>query len=427
MMQGTPSVLHLSTFDISGGASRAAYRLHVGLRRLDLSSRMLVRHKASDDPDVLLSPRQPEASWHRIWRKATPYLDDLPRHLLRTQAITPISPAWLPSPIAHDVRHAAPDIVNLHWICGGFATPESLPRMKCPLVWTLHDEWAFCGGEHYTESENRFREGYRTENRPKNEGGLDVDRWVWTRKQRAYRRIERLVAVAPSRWLATRAKESALLGKRRVEHIPYGIDAGRFQPIERTVARRLLGLREDSRIVLFGTFGGINNPRKGFDLVATALHHLAAAGRATGIELVIFGSGAEGAPIASAVPTRSLGMLHDDVSLALVYAAADVYVTAATADNLPLTVMEAMACGTPVAAVAVGGMADLVHDGETGRLVAGREPELLGEAIHWVLEDEERRRRLGDAARAMILRDFTLELQAKRYAALYGEVIAGRC
>ena len=120
-------------------------------------------------------------------------------------------------------------------------------------------------------------------------------------------------------------------------------------------------------------------------------------------------------------------MLHDDVSLVLVYAAADLYVAAATADNLPLTVMEAMACGTPVAAVAVGGMADLVRDGETGRLVAGREPELLGEAIHWILEDEERRQRLGDAARAMILRDFALELQAKRYAALYDDVIAGRC
>jgi glycosyltransferase involved in cell wall biosynthesis len=417
------TVLHLSTYDITGGASRAAYRLHDGLRQLGVTSRMLVRQKASDDPDVLLAARAPEAGWHRAWRKAAPYLDDPPRRLLRTGNVTPISPAWLPGPTAQDVRRLAPAIVNLHWICGGFVAPENLPGVRAPIVWTLHDQWAFCGGEHYTGDDRRFQAGYCADNRPADEGGIDVNRWVWHRKRRAYARIERLIAVAPSRWLKDLAATSLLLGDRPIVHIPYGIDHRRFQPIDRSLARNLLGLPQDRRIILFGAFGGINNPRKDFQLLAAALRAGAAAGEFKGSELVIFGSGAEGVAPEIGVPVRSLGVLHDDISLALTYSAADVYVATTTADNLPLSVMEAMACGTPVAGVAIGGMADLVRDGETGRLVE-REPAALAAALGWMLADRERLARLGATARTVIENEFTSERQAAQYRALYQELIA---
>jgi glycosyltransferase involved in cell wall biosynthesis len=415
------SVLHLSTYDITGGAARAAYRLHAGLRELGVPSRMLVRHKASDDPDVLLAARAPEPSWHRAWRKAAPYLDDMPRRLLRTGNVTPISPSWLPGPTARDVRQLAPAVVNLHWICGGFVAPEALAKIRAPMVWTLHDQWAFCGGEHYTGDDRRFQTGYGADNRPADESGIDVNRWIWKRKRRAYPRIERLVVVAPSRWLKDLAATSLLLGGRRIVHIPYGIDHRRFQPIERPLARRLLGLAPDRRIILFGAFGGINNPRKDFQLLATALR-AAAAGELANAELVIFGSGAAGIASDIGIPVRSLGVLHDDVSLALAYSAADLYVATTTADNLPLSVIEAMACGTPVVGVAVGGMADLVRDGETGRLVE-RAPAALAQALAWMLSDRERLARLGVVARGVIEKEFTSEHQAARYRELYRELV----
>jgi glycosyltransferase involved in cell wall biosynthesis len=425
-MTAVQSILHLSTYDIVGGASRAAYRLHTGLRQQGIASRMLVREKASDDPDVLVATEHPEPILHRAWRKIAPYLDEVPRPLVRTNNITPISPAWLPGPTARDVRRAAPSLVNLHWVCGGFLTPESLVRLGTPLVWTLHDQWAFCGGEHYTEEDRRFAEGYRSDNRAVGEGGLDVNRWIWARKRRAYRRVERLAAVAPSRWIADLARKSILLADRRVEHIPYGIDSSRFHPIDRDIARDILGLPRERRFVLFGAFGGINNPRKGFSLLASALRHLASDGRGGDLELIIFGSGADDVPINVGIPARSMGVLHDDISLALIYAAADVYVATSSADNLPLTVMEAMACGIPVIGVAVGGMADIVKDGETGRLITSRDPATLAQALEWVLADESRRRRLGVAARALIEREYTLARQATRYAALYQQLTAVR-
>jgi glycosyltransferase involved in cell wall biosynthesis len=419
------TVLHLSTYDITGGASRAAYRLHTGLRQLGVPSRMQVRQKASDDPDVLMAARRPEATWHRAWRKAAPYLDDIPRRLLRTSNVTPISPAWLPGPVAGDIRRLAPAIVNLHWICGGFMAPENLSRMRAPIVWTLHDQWAFCGGEHYTGDDRRFQEGYRSDNRPADESGVDVNRWVWNRKRRSYSRIDHLVAVAPSRWLKELASTSLLLRDRRIVHIPYGIDHRRFQPIDRLLARHLLGLVPDRRIILFGAFGGINNPRKDFKLLAAALRAGAADGQFKDTELVIFGSGAEGVAPDVGIPARSLGVLHDDISLALVYSAADVYVATTTADNLPLSVMEAMACGTPVVGVAVGGMEDLVRDGETGRLVE-RDPAALESALTWMLADDDRRVRLGATARAVIEREFTSEHQATQYLALYQEIVGNQ-
>jgi glycosyltransferase involved in cell wall biosynthesis len=293
-------------------------------------------------------------------------------------------------------------------------------------VWTLHDQWAFCGGEHYTEEDRRFAEGYRSDNRAAGEGGLDINRWIWARKRRAYRRVERLAAVAPSRWIADLARKSILLADRRVEHIPYGIDSSRFHPIDRDIARDILGLPRERRFVLFGAFGGINNPRKGFSLLASALRHLASDGRGGDLELIIFGSGADDVPINVGIPARSMGVLHDDISLALIYAAADVYVATSSADNLPLTVMEAMACGIPVIGVAVGGMADIVKDGETGRLITSRDPATLAQALEWVLADEPRRRRLGVAARALIEREYTLARQATRYAALYQQLTAVR-
>jgi glycosyltransferase involved in cell wall biosynthesis len=256
-------ILHLSTYDIVGGASRAAWRLHEGLRRIGVESRMLVRTKAGDDPDVVLATTAPEGFLHRSWRKVAPYLDDLPRPLLRTENVTPISPAWVPGPTAADVARAAPDIVNLHWVCGGFVRPEALPRLGAPIVWTLHDEWAFSGGDHFAAGSVRWREGYAPGNRPRGESGLDVNRWVWNRKRGAYRAIRRLAVAAPSRWLAARARESVLLQGRRIAHIPYGVDAARFHPVEKPLARCLLGLPADRNLVLFGAFGAAANPRKG--------------------------------------------------------------------------------------------------------------------------------------------------------------------
>jgi glycosyltransferase involved in cell wall biosynthesis len=406
-------VLHLSTYDIVGGASRAAWRLHDGLRRIGVGSHMLVRSKASDDPDVLLATAAPERFLHRTWRKLAPHLDDLPRPLLRTANVTPISPAWVPGPTASDVNRAAPDIVNLHWVCGGFVRPEALPRIRAPIVWTLHDEWAFSGGDHYAAGSTRWRDGYESGNRPPGEGGVDVNRWVWARKRRAYAKIARLTIVAPSRWLAARARESALLGDRKVELVPYGVDSARFRPVEKAIARRLLGLPPSRPLVLFGAFGGAANPRKGYDRLAQTL-----AGR--DVDLVVFGGHVPDGP----VRVHGLGRLHDDVALCLAYAAADVFVSTASEDNLPLTIMESMASGTPVVAFDVGGVADLVEDHVNGRHVPMGDAAALGAALDWILADDTRRQALGGAARRTIEMGFTMEHQARAYARLYEDMVA---
>jgi glycosyltransferase involved in cell wall biosynthesis len=420
------SVLHLSTYDIVGGAARAAYRLHEGLRTSGVSSRMLVREKHSDDPDVLLAASQPEARLHRAWRKAAPYLDAVLARWTRSDNPTPISPSWLPGPTRDDVRALAPDVVNLHWICGGFVRPEAIAGIAQPIVWTLHDQWAFCGAEHYTRACSRFREGYRHGNRPSGETGLDVNRWVWSRKRRAYRKVGDIAFVAPSTWLTRLATESVLLRGRQVVTIPYGIDHETFRPIDKALAREILRLPGNTCLILFGAFGGLGNPRKGFPAFATAVRDMASRIPAATAEVVIFGSSLGAKPPDLGMPIRSLGYLADSTTLALAYSAADVFVTTASEDNLPLTVMESMACGTPVIGFDVGGVGDLVRTQDTGWLVPAGDVARLATALKEAVTEDEHRRNLGRNARALIASGFTLAHQSEQYRRLYGEMLERR-
>jgi glycosyltransferase involved in cell wall biosynthesis len=426
MTPDSVSVLHITTYDIVGGAARAAYRLHEGLRVSGVKSRMLVREKHSDDPDVLLASTQPEAGAHRAWRKAAPYLDPLVARWTRSGNPTPISPAWLPGPTKDDVHRLQPDVVNLHWVCGGFVRPEAIGRIVRPMVWTMHDQWAFCGGEHYTGACRRFRDGYARHNRPPGETGPDVNRWVWERKRRSYGKTGDIAFVAPSRWLTRLAAESVLLRGRRVQTIPYGIDHETFRPIDRTRAREILRLPEKKLLILFGAFGGMGNPRKGFPSFAAAVREMTGVIGADIAEVVIFGSSLGANPPDIGSPLRSLGYLSDSTTLALAYSAADVFVTTASEDNLPLTVMESMACGTPVIGFDVGGVGDLVQTGTTGWLVPAGDVARLAAALKEATTNDDLRQRLGHGARAHIVNGFTLAHQSENYQKLYREMLERR-
>jgi len=236
------------------------------------------------------------------------------------------------------------------------------------------------------------------------------------RKARAFENLD-LTIVAPSRWLAGMARRSSLFSHRRIEIIPNGLDLSRYKPIDRKAAREYLDLPVGGSVLLFGAHW-LADPRKGADLLCTALERLSVP-----CTLLTFGQGR--LPVTSPRVTQvfSLGTLADDISLALAYSAADAFLCPSREDNLPNTVAEALACGTPCVAFDVNGLPDMIEHQRTGWLARPFEAADFARGIEWVLShpDPESLRRL---ARQKALSEYDLTLAADRYAALYGELLA---
>ncbi|MBO3460959.1 glycosyltransferase family 4 protein [Aetokthonos hydrillicola Thurmond2011] len=411
------NVLHLSSFDINGGAARAAYRLHQGLLNKNVTSRMLVLEKYSRDNSIL----EPRTKLSQGIARAKITFDALPLKLYRQQKNTLLSLQWLPDTVAHKVRKLNPDIINLHWISGGFMQIETLAKLNRPLVFTLHDMWAFTGGCHYSGNCDRYTAscGFCPELDSNHQ--CDLSHWVWRRKAKAWRKLN-LTIVAISSWIAKCASSSSLFKDLRIEIIPNGLNTNTYRPLNKEAARQLLGLPKDKRLVLFGALNATSDHRKGFHLLQSALQNLSRSRWRDMIELAVFGSSQPNNPIDQGLKARYLGQLNDDISLACVYSAADVMVVPSIQEAFGQTASEALACATPVVAFNSTGLIDIVEHQRNGYLAKPFEVDDLAQGIAWVLENEERYQKLSHYARHKAEQQFTLETQASRYLALFNEI-----
>lgn len=407
------NVLHLSTSDVDNGGARAAYRLHQGLRSLGCPSQMLVRAKFSSDPTVT-AERSPLT-------KLAPPLSELPLRLYPKQQGM-FSPQWFPDVLAAKTAELNPDVINLHWVCNGYLRIETLAQFKQPLVWTMHDMWPFTGGCHYSQDCDRYKTSCGSCPQLQSERSWDLSRWVWQRKAKAWRNAN-LTIVASSQWMADCVRASSLFRDRRVEVIPCCLDTEKYKPTNRQFARELLNLPQDKQLVLFGAIGGTSDRRKGFHLLQPALQQLSKAGWHDAIELVVFGGSQPEQPIDLGFKSHYIGRLSDDITLALVYSAADVMIVPSIQEAFGQTASESLSCGTPVVAFNATGLKDVVDHKKTGYLATPFGVEDLAKGITWVLEDQERYQKLRFQSREEGLRKFSAELQAHRYLRLYEEIL----
>ncbi|MCX7978627.1 MAG: glycosyltransferase, partial [Bdellovibrionaceae bacterium] len=305
-----------------------------------------------------------------------------------------------------------------HWVQGEMLSIGAIAKLSSssiPIVWTLHDMWAFCGAEHYAE-DFRWRDGYNSDNRPKHERGIDLNRWVWIKKKK----WKKMQIITPSRWLADCAKNSALMKDWPVIHLPNAIDLDFWSPIEKTKAKELLGVSLRKKVILFGAAGGTRDPRKGFDLLLEALKFAAERLSKDEVEILIFGSGDCGfIGEILGIRTRFLGKLSDELSLKVAYNAADVFVMPSRQDNLPNTVVESLSCGTPVVGFAIGGIPDLVEHKKNGFIATPFDTQEFGSGISWILEDRERHINLQIEARRVAVEKLDQTKVAKKILALY--------
>lgn len=407
-----PLILNVS--DIEGGAARAAYRLHTGLKQIGVNSRMLVGLKRSDDASVI----GPVSKWGKGMGIIGPTLDGLPLQLYRERESTTFYPAFLPEGVVKKVKSIKSDIIHLHWVCGGFLRIESLQRFQKPIIWTLHDMWAFTGGCHYAGACEGYKRHCGQCPQLGSNSKYDISWWTWRRKAKSWDGLN-LTVVAPSTWMKNCVQESSLMKNACVEIIPNGLDTSRYRPMNRTLARSLLGLSEDKNLILFGAMKATIDQRKGFQFLLPSLKGLVRSGMSRQAELVVFGSSKPANPPEFGFRTHYMGRFHDDISISLIYAACDVFVAPSTEDNLSNTVMESLACGTPCVAFNIGGMPDMIEHEKNGYLAQPFDTVDLSDGIAWVLADRERWKVLSRGARQKVEREFDIRTVAKKYVELY--------
>lgn len=412
MAKSRPRVALVAAAANRGGAHIAALRLHRGLLQADADSRFLAGVVEAGGEHA----GPPSTDWQRLLWKVRSRTGRWLATSLSPRAEGMQSLNLLPSKLAARLHAPDLDLVHLHWVNNELLSIEQIGRIRHPMVWSLHDMWAFCGSEHYLADPSAYLGPPGTVPAP---GPSKAARWTWNRKRRAWASLQPII-VAPSRWLGDLAARSRLLGHLPVEIVPYGLDLDCFRPPPPSA----VGLPRPVRIV-FGAAGGTADPRKGFDLFSAAIGRLANVGFPRPCELVFFGS-PEPPPIegVGTMCVRSAGVLRSDADMATLLADADVFVATSRLDNLPNTVMEATACGVPTVAFRIGGMPDMIEHRSTGYLARPFEVTDLADGISWVLADGARLEVLKTAARSKAEREFGSALQAERMVAIYERAIA---
>lgn len=409
------SVLHFSTADLEGGSARSALQVHNGLRERGNQSRMLVRSRHSEDPDI-------DTIWLRRRHKIADGIADKITSTFGAQYL------YLPSSMAlpnHPWVQAA-DVIQLFNTHGGYFSHRILPTLarNSPVIWRLSDMWPMTGHCSYSGDCEQWLNGCGNCPDLDTYPGLKVDTTsrLWKVKQRVCSEAN-LTVVAPSSWMEEQAKKSPVFEGCPIHRIPNGVDINAFKPLERSSARALLGLPQEVHLILFVAQGLDQDERKGTDALVKALTQLQVN---TSVELVLAGLGKADWADETGLKVHRLGYLLDDRLLAAAYSSADIIALPSIVDNLPNVVLESMACGVPSVAFNVGGIRDAVRHMETGYLSRSGNTEDFRHGITMLLDDMDLRLRLGGAGLELIQSNFTKQIQAHRFETLYRQLLNER-
>jgi glycosyltransferase involved in cell wall biosynthesis len=399
-----------------GGSFRAAHRLHRGLL-------------AAGEESVFLTQGSPGmtavagviAGRGKLGGRLFPKLDSMPLRLFANRARRDqFELEWVKGAVLPTVRRIKPDIVHLHWVGQSLLRIEDLRRIDVPIVWTMHDMWTFTGGCLYTFDCDKYTSKCGACPQLGSSLQFDLSRWVWRRKAATYAKVP-MILVSPSRWLADCAASSPLTRDQDIRVIPSGMAMDTYSPLDRKLAREVLGLPRDVKIVLFGALFDLSDKRKGFEFVKPALSVAVKRLHPETLELLIIGSDRPAGPIDLPAPFHHLGRLHDDVSLRLAYCAADVTVVPSRQESMSQMATESLACGTPVVAFNATGPRDIVDHGVNGYLAKAYDAEDLGAGIATILSHPDPER-LRTAARAKAMREYSIGVMVDRYRSVYAEL-----
>ncbi|MCE7065560.1 glycosyltransferase family 4 protein [Dyadobacter sp. CY326] len=413
-------VLHLSTFHLEGGAGVAAARLHRALLKSGVDSNLLVpnaQRQEAKTAGLSNTKTQSRMSWARFVGERLYFYPQEKDASIRFA----FSPAEVGTDISRHPLVQAADIIHLHWINFGFLSMHSLDKLFAlgkPVVWTLHDMWTFTGGCHYSRGCERFLNHCQYCPYLAKPDEYDIAFQQFERKQDIYSKTK-IALVSPSQWLDKLVKSAALTENLQSLSIPNCIDTTLFKPLDKIEIRRKLNLPESKKLILFA---GANtaDPRKGFKFFKQALDKIGALSNDT--EVLVLGKANAEMMASFPLPLHYLGKISDPAEMVNVYNAANLIVVPSLEDNLPNTIMEAMACGTPAVGFATGGIPEMIEHQVNGYIALQGSAESLADGIIWVLNDENHTA-LSQSAREKVIQLYSESVVAAQYQQLYQSLL----
>lgn len=397
--------------ETKGGAAKAAKRLHLALLKNNVNSIYLTQFKETNDNTVIGNTSKLSI----IKAKLKVIQEGLAIKKHKTKHITPFSASFSGSKnIVDKINKLNPDIVHLHWINAGMLSTNQISKIKAPIVWSLHDMWAFTGGCHYTEECDKYKFECGNCLVLNSDMELDISRKVYLQKQKLYAQ-KNITIVGLSKWMANSAKDSSLLKNQNIVNLPNPIDTDLYIPIDKYLAREKLNLPLNKKIILFGAMGATSDPRKGYVHLEKALNLL----DNDNIELAIFGTNEKVTHPKYKVNT--LGFITNDSQLNLVYNSADVMIVPSIQENLSNAILESLSAGTPVVGFEIGGNSDMIDHKKNGYLARPFEAEDLADGINFIINQTNDS--LSNNARNKVETAFQQNIVAKQYLNLYNEIL----
>ena len=411
-------VLIVNTSERTGGAAVAANRLMKALNNNGVKAKMLVRDKESDTLTVVGLPSSPLLRWHFLWERFVVFC----RLRFSRKHLFEVDIANAGSDITKLREFQEADIIHLHWINQGMLSLRSIRkilRSGKPVVWTMHDIWPATAICHVTLGCRNFTTQCR-ECRLLPGGGSknDLSTAVWQKKQRLAE-DGNIYYVACSRWLASEAKKSALLKGQKVTSVPNPIDTHIYKKGNQQEARERLGLPQDRKLILFAS-QRVTNENKGMSYLIAACQQLR---DIPNLGVVVLGGHAEEVVAQLPLEAYPLGYVNDEQRIVDVYNAADVFVLPSLSENLPNTIMEAMACGVPCVGFKVGGIPEEIDHQKNGYVATYRDADDLAKGIRFVLTEADYQSLSANAIHK-VAQHYSQQSVAMRYIDVYHEALA---
>lgn len=417
-------ILHLSSYQDSGGASVAAMRLHAGLSKAGVNSIFVTLTPDSFRPGATQITLN--TGLRKIGFRVRLFGEKILLKLGRIPNLGHVSLNWAtPMDVVafrNLLKSFSPDVVHIHWIGHNFLPLEILSQIKRPLVWTFHDMWPFLSVDHVdseTPSQGSFKE-YLTKKR----GLINIDRWMYNRKDRIYRTIEGTTAICPSQWMLDRSSKSPLVKGFNKIVVPNMVTTNDFFPIEKGLARDALGIQKDSRVFLFGAFGPFIETNKGFGDFAKVIESYKAKNPSQPIVILTFGSSI-GYKTIQGITHKHFDWIKSTEFLRLVYSAADIMVVASVIESFCLVAAEAMACGTPVVCYDTSGLKDVVDHRVNGYRAQPADVDDLYTGVCWALEDSSRFQELRKNGIDKVKSHFDEPVVVAQHTAAYQNALRG--